>query len=369
MRSRWTMTLAALVLGIAAMVYGQSAPLDALDGLDPVLLVQGREVAGKTDLKVVRGRFEYSFSSSETKAEFEKAPARYEIQLNGVCARMGPTAGGNPADYAVHDGRIYIFGSDECHKRFVATPAKFLPPTPAAMPAARKAHDDGRALVDRAVAAIGGAARLDALTSYVEAWSFIQPGMQGDVPVDARALWRFPGGVRMERTMKRGDRLQTSARVLSADAAWFDGGPGRVFPMRPDAVAELEQTFGHYLVPLLRSRTSPDFETAALGPAAMAGVTVERVRVRRGPVDVTLGVDGTSGEVRAISFVGRNGEGEFGNYEIALSDYRAVGGLRVPHSERAAFDGVADPALTRTLQTITLDAPLDAALFSRGGGD
>ena len=114
---------------------------------------------------------------------------------------------------------------------------------------------------------------------------------------------------------------------------------------------------------------APDFETAALGPAAMAGVTVERVRVRRGPVDVTLGVDGTSGEVRAISFVGRNGEGEFGNYEIALSDYRAVGGLRVPHSERAAFDGVADPALTRTLQTITLDAPLDAALFSRGGGD
>jgi hypothetical protein len=173
----------------------------------------------------------------------------------------------------------------------------------------------------------------------------------------------------MERTMKRGDRPQTSARVLSADAAWFDGGPGRVFPMQPDAVAELEQTFGHYLVPLLRSRTSPDFETAALGPAAMAGLTVERVRVRRGPVDVTLGVDGTSGEVRAISFVGRNGEGEFGNYEIALSDYRAVGGLRVPHSERAAFDGVADPALTRTLQTITLDAPLDAALFSRGGGD
>ena len=106
--------------------------------------------------------------------------------------------------------------------------------------------------------------------------------------------------------------------------------------MQPDAVAELEQTFGHYLVPLLRSRTSPDFETAALGPAAMAGATVERVRVRRGPVDVTLGVDGTSGEVRAISFVGRNGEGEFGNYEIALSDYRAVGGLRLPHSERAA---------------------------------
>ena len=103
----------------------------------------------------------------------------------------------------MHDGRIYIFGSDECHKRFAATPTKFLPPTPAAMPAGPKAHADGRALVDRAVAAIGGAARLDALTSYVESWSCMQQTMQGDVPVDARALWRFPGGVRMERTMTR----------------------------------------------------------------------------------------------------------------------------------------------------------------------
>ena len=29
-----------------------------------------------------------------------------------------------------------------------------------------------------------------------------------------------------------------------------------------------------------------------------------------------------------MAFVGRNAEGEFGEYEIALSDYRAVGGLR-----------------------------------------
>ena len=47
-------------------------PQDALDGLDPVLLVQGKEVAGKPDLTVVRGRFEYSFSSAETRAAFER---------------------------------------------------------------------------------------------------------------------------------------------------------------------------------------------------------------------------------------------------------------------------------------------------------
>jgi YHS domain-containing protein len=119
------MTVTAIVAGFtAAVVHAQQAPQEALDGLDPVLLIQGKEVAGKPGLTVVRGRFEYAFSSAETRATFESAPDRFEIQMNGVCARMGPSAGGNPSDFFVYDGRIYIFGSDECHKRFVATPTR-----------------------------------------------------------------------------------------------------------------------------------------------------------------------------------------------------------------------------------------------------
>lgn len=369
MRSLWLIAVTTIVAGYtAALAHAQPAPLEALDGLDPVLLVQGKEVAGKPDVTVVRGRFEYAFSSAQTKAAFENAPEQFEIQLNGVCARMGPMAGGNPSDYVVHDGRIYIFGSDDCHKRFVAAPAKFLPPVPAAMPGSARASADGRALVDRAVAAIGGAARLGALTSYVESWSYTQDTVQGEVPVAARALWRFPTGVRMERTVKRPDRTQTTATVMTGDRAWFDGGPNRIYPMRPDARAELERTYGQHLVPLLRSRASPALEAAALGPATIAGLAVERVRLRRGPVDVTLGIDSSSGEVRAIAFIGRNSEGEFGGYEVVVSDYRAVDGLRLPFSERALFNGAPDPSLTRTLDAITLDVALDDALFTHADG-
>ena len=365
MPSLWVMTVTTIVAGLtAAVVHAQQAQ-EALDGLDPVLLIQGKEVAGKPDLTVVRGRFQYAFSSAETKATFESAPDRFEIQMNGVCARMGPSAGGNPSDFFVYDGRIYIFGSDECHKRFVATPTKFLPPVPAPMPSGGKAGAEGRALVDRAAASVGGQAHLDALTSYVESWSTAQTSMQGEVPVLARALWRFPDGVRMERTVTRAGSPQTTARVVAGGQAWFDGGPGRIFPMQPDAVPEFERSNGWRLVPLLRARSSAGFETAALGPATMAGATVERVRVRKGLVDVTLGIDGSSGEIRALSFVSRNADGEFGEYEIALSDYRTVGGLRLPFSQRALFNGTPDPSLTRTLDTIALDVPLDAALFTR----
>jgi YHS domain-containing protein len=368
MRFLWLMTVAAIAAGYAAGAGAQTAPQDALDGLDPVLLVQGKEVAGKPDLTVVRGRFEYSFSSPETRAAFERTPERFEIQMNGACARMGPMAGGNPSDYLVHDGKIYIFGSDECHKRFAATPAKFLPPTTPAMPTEAAALAGGRALVDRAVIAIGGARSLDSLSSCVESWSATQPTMQGDIPVTARALWRFPDAVRLERTMTRDNKTTTTARVVAGGEAWFDGGPGRIFPMQPDTVGELQRTFAWRVIPMLRARTASDFQAVSLGKATMAGAMVERVRVRQGPVDATLGIDPSSGEVRAVSFVGRNAEGQFGEYEIALSDYRAVGVLKLPFSERALFDGVADSGMSRTLSAIDLNVPLDAALFARAAG-
>src|SRR5690349_5023637 len=81
----------------------------ALDGVDPVLLVQGKEVLGNTKISVIRKGFEYLFSTEENKAIFEKSPEKYEIQLEGSCARMGPQVGGNPETYSVYQGHIYIF--------------------------------------------------------------------------------------------------------------------------------------------------------------------------------------------------------------------------------------------------------------------
>ena len=105
----------------AVMVFSASAataqqpagPVDALDGVDTVVLLkQGKEVFGKQAFRSEHGRFAYLFSSAETKAEFDKAPAKYAIQMGGLCARMGGTVTGNPSDYIVHEGKIYIFGSD-----------------------------------------------------------------------------------------------------------------------------------------------------------------------------------------------------------------------------------------------------------------
>ena len=93
-----------------------SGPVIPIEGLDIVMLLQGKEVQGKEDIAVVRGRFKYIFSSQETKAVFEKDPAQYEI--GPYCQRMGAPTTGNADLWAVHKGHVYLFGSDGGVKAF-----------------------------------------------------------------------------------------------------------------------------------------------------------------------------------------------------------------------------------------------------------
>ena len=179
------------------MTFGRSAKpeaADALDGLDPVLLVGGKEVPGKSAFSVTRGDFVYLFSTADTKATFESDPAQYEIQLGGLCARMGKTAGGNPSDFIVHEGKIYVFGSDECHKKFQADPAKYLGRHPPPPPGRGTSRCGARQLViDRAVAAIGGAGRrrwADELHGVLHAGA--EPGRKAKSRSRPRPCGAFP---------------------------------------------------------------------------------------------------------------------------------------------------------------------------------
>jgi putative intracellular protease/amidase len=100
-------------------------PAVVLKGLDPVALIQGKEVAGVEAFAVRRGRFRYLFADAGNKAIFEASPARYEVQGGGRCVVM-PRAPGSPDLFLVHEGRIYLFGSPGCRDRFKGDPAAFL---------------------------------------------------------------------------------------------------------------------------------------------------------------------------------------------------------------------------------------------------
>ena len=164
MRSVYCLLVAiTLLICATASVSAQSTTQDPntvipLEGLDPVMLSQGKEVQGDMKHQVTRGQFRYIFANAENKTTFEKDPARYEIQLNGYCARMGAPTTGNPDLYAVHKERIYVFGSEECQKLFKTAPEKYLevPAEPKAPPSAEMVKR-GQDLIAKAVEALGGA--------------------------------------------------------------------------------------------------------------------------------------------------------------------------------------------------------------------
>jgi YHS domain-containing protein len=341
-------------------------PPDALDGVDVVVLIQtGKEVFGKSEFRSSHGGFNYLFSSAETKAAFEKTPQKYEIQLGGLCARMGGTVTGNPSDYVVHDGRIYIFGSDTCHKLFVADPSKYLPKPAAPIPATGAAVSKGRVLLDKAAAAHGGA-KLDAMNSYVESWTVTQERQTGPVSIPNKNIWRFPHDARNERVLPLASGPLSLATTMTAAGAW--GGNGERVSAAPTAVLPaVERTLWRDLIALLRVRRDTGVRVAALGPLAVEGVSLERVRVIRGGVDVTLLVEPT-GRVRSMSFSDRKNDGEFGDIAIVYGDFKPVEGVLVPFSETATFNGAPNPTLTRRLDSILVNAPIDAKLFAPPAG-
>ncbi len=356
-----------ILIVVALLSLGQSpapppAALEALDGIDPVLLVGGKEVMGKAELKVVRGRFEYWFASPETRAQFETQPENYEIQLGGLCARMGGTVRGNPSDFIVHDGRIYIFGSDACHKTFVAAPAKYLKPAMAPMPADADVARRGREALDRAVRAIGGAAALDGLTTLSERESHTESRRMGDVTVTTRVHRRFPDAIRAERDMPMPQGTMTVATLLLPRGGWSLA-QDRVMPMFDAAADNARVDLGRHPVALLRRRNAPGFAAAALGRATVAGVDVDQVRVKTGRIDVTLGLDSATGFICTLAFVDRGPAGYYGQYVVVFDEYRGVNGLKVPFARRALFDGTPDPSRSTVFSSIEVNATLDPRLF------
>lgn len=367
-------TMAAVALSFFALSGAGSAqqpappPAEALDGVDVVVLLkQGKEVFGKSALSSVHAGFTYLFSSAESKAEFERAPDKYAIQLGGLCARMGGTVTGNPSDYTVHDGKIYIFGSDECRKLFIASPAKYLPRPSAPMPASGDAVTKGRALLDKAAAAHGGP-KLDAMTSYVESWTTTQQRQTGPVSIANKNLWRFPGGARNERTIPLASGTMSIATVVAPAGVWGVGNGGRVMTPPAAAVPAVQRAVWQQLLPLLRMRRESGVKVAALGPASIEGARLERVRVVHGGVDIVLNVDPLSGRVHSAAYVDRKNDGEVGQIAIAYGDFRPVEGVLVPFAEKATFNGTPDATLTRTLDSVAVNSALDAALFTRPAG-
>ena len=84
----------------------------AVGGYDPVAyFTDGHAVRGNAQFRTTYQNYEYRFASAEHLAAFRANPARYLPQYGGYCAwavAQGYTAPGNPQNWRIVDGRLYL---------------------------------------------------------------------------------------------------------------------------------------------------------------------------------------------------------------------------------------------------------------------
>jgi YHS domain-containing protein len=317
------------------------------------MLSQGKEVQGDLKYKVIRGKFQYLFANAENKATFEKDPSHYEIQLDGSCARMGPPTTGNPDLYLVHNGRIYIFGSEECQTVFKAAPEKYLEtPTTLKSPPSDEMIKRGSELIAKAAAAIGGSSKLDQLVSFQKI-SLIETQEKNSLTL------AFPDAVRQERARES----FTLAAVITPSDSFFVVNNG--VRSMPDAnrTAILTDLY-HDLLVLFRARHRSDFKASLAGNGSEEK-TLERVDIELPGFTTTLGIDPATGRVVNQTYRGRGQGGVLGQIVITYSDFRTVEGLSLPFKTTATFDGQPFPPLSSTTEAITINTQIDPARFKK----
>ena len=330
----------------------------ALRGLDPVALCKGKELAGLPEFKAQSGAYHYQFASEENRAAFQGDTARYEIQLGGACARMGPLSGtGDAQRWHVHKERIYIFASDQCREGFKKRHDEYLAidePEPKAEPGAAAAS---QALLARAVAAHGGEARLRAWRSYRHE----RTETKGDITEVHRLQLALPDRARVDADYMQGAKVWRYGRAMTPTANFFvDNGPAR--EMSRAAQQEMARDLQHE--PLLALRLLLEGKgSAVVGEQRLVhGVTVQELAFWHQGHTVHFGVD-ADGRVRTARCRGRGPGLHFGAVELLFDDYQTVGGLVVPGSVRGTFDGKDAPALRERREKVEVDSDLPATLF------
>ena len=327
-----------------AMICAAATPVIAavrIFKLDAVELVKnGKEVDGDKKHTVVRDGYTYHFASAENKAAFEADPTRFEVQMGGACARMGPLSGsGNPNLFAVHDGRLYVFASPQCKAGFLKAPEKLIE------------KDDPSVK--------GDAAAIDAAKSYRQIRETVVT--QGGAKYDYKytTTIAFPDRIHDEFCWNDNCSWQTVDGSKGAD--WTGSGFDR--PLAASQVRAVKRKVNVNLLSILKTRGRAGFAAAKVGEEKVGDSKVERVGVSIDGWTWILGVDSVSGRVRTLEYTGRGERDMIGNIVLTFVDYETAGGLTLPVSWSTSFDGKPGKEPIK-LSKIEINAKIDDKLFA-----
>ena len=362
---RFILSILIVTLALNVPAFAQQTGRDRVLKIDAVVLIDsGKEIEGKVEHQHQHGRYTYLFSSADHLATFKASPAKYEIQQNGACGRMGPLSGeGSPKIFAVHDARLYIFASEQCRRTFVASPEKFIE-ADEAPPATDEESLRRGAMTIKMIAANAGLLRAsDPPVTVRQSLTRSEESGGKSYTVTRTVTWLMPDGVH-DRTCWNADCWTSAAR---GDVAWSVDSQG------PDSYSPVQR------VALLRDAGRHPWRVAALRdkPGFIAVNTGQRrtieyrneapqecsvVTVYWDGVNTTLAMDG-AGRCRAMSYRGRGLDATIGDIEHIYSAFHVPHRHELPGHVATTFNGKPVPEMSGDYSNQAVNDPADLRLF------
>jgi hypothetical protein len=208
----------------------------------------------------------------------------------------------------------------------------------------------GQDLIAKAVGVLGGGSKLDQMQT------FQRTELRGNQVKNVLAL-SLPDSVRQETI--RPNFTLTSIITPSESFVVFNNASR---PMSEAGRMAIFKDLYHEPIFLFRARNRPDFK-AWLGSSE--DKTLERLEVEFPEFTTTLGIDPASGRVVNQTYRGRGPGGVVGQIVINYSDFRTVEGMSLPFKATATFDGQPFPALSTTIEAITINSQIDPSSFRK----
>lgn len=233
------------------------------------------------------------------------------------------------------------------------------PPSTAAAPptaATAGAADAGKALVEKAVTAMGGAAVVDGVKAYREETTAVVSTPQGEMELQSAILVGGPDLVRQEMATPMG----TMTMKIAGNAGVVDAGPrGSQALPETQRLQVLRQVQRSPLF-LLQRRTQPGFTAVVAGEGKVGETAVTLVRIEAGGDTMTVGIDPATGQIRSLLARGTGPTGAPAEVLTEYGDYQPEGGLAVPRTRTSSIGGTTAQKVTVKKVEVNPAIPTDA---------
>ena len=330
--------------------------------VDPVLLQLGKTVAGERSISVTYEGNTYIFANAGTRDQFNREPARFAAQQGGACGRMGPLGGlGDARRYALQEGMLYFFSSDECMKLFRAQPRRYMEPAdelPAGTPEQQAA---GLAALDRWIAWAGGKDAVKAAKVFTQVST--RRVLQGADSWDITETLEFAG----PHTMRRMDTWQKVGgtakdnyqyeTLVTPDTAVITSSNGRTTPLVDSRRTAFERLMNRQPYAIMRARFQPEAGLLALktGEGTLGDARCDYIVTWFEGNATYLAIDKETGRLVQISHPGRFGDASVASLTMDAVSYAGPDALRLPTqwvvSRNAEKDGIKGPVASIKVTT------------------